>query len=552
MHLLAAADPLSPPDREEAAPLRGVYCLGPRLDERAGVERFAARRAHGGQSPVVLLREPLAGPEIAAATTWPAAAWELDLRQRLRAPAISAVVDQFEEGGYRYLVLDSGPGVSLWNAWDEPTHGPFEQYAWLAQLAELLDALHQVGVVVESLRPDQILLDAFGRVLLDPTVMLLPVPLPAGAPLRPTLASAPELGNGLADARSDLYCFGAVLYALELGRELTDLDCTADGVPIPFAERCPDVHPFLVRLIGKTYCRDRAGRFPTRRSGDDLGGFIELHRTLRQCQQVLGRARLEVAAWSSAGMVRSGNEDALAVVRATEAREDVTDDAVLAIVADGIGGGAAGEVAALEAVRTLRRSLLPAPPFAGRVHDPADQTEGREDLRKRVADALREANRQVYSFARRSPDLHGMATTAEVCVLDGRHLVVGHVGDSRTYLLHRGRLNQLTRDHTVISRLIQLGEVAEEEGDVHPRRGELEQAIGGRDEVDPSVYTAATRPGDWVVICSDGLTSRVKPAAIQDILERAASAELAARRLVNRANRDGAEDNVTVVVIRCC
>ena len=549
---LLAADPLSPPDGAAAPPLCGVYRLGPRLDERAGVERFAGHRAHGGQSPVVLLREPITKPELAAATTWPGAAWELELRQRLRTPAVSPVVDQFEEDGFRHLVLDSGPGVTLWNAWDDPTHGPFEQYAWLAQLAELLDALHQVGVVVESLRPDQVLLDAFGRLLLDPTVILLPVPLPAGAPLRPTLASAPELGIGLADPRSDLYCFGAVLYALQLGRELTELDCTADGVPLSFAEKCPEAHPFLVRLIGKTYCRDRAGRFPTGRSADDLGGFIELHRTLRQCQRLLGRARLEVASWSSAGMVRSGNEDALAVVHATEAREDVTDDAVLAIVTDGIGGGAAGEVAALEAVRSLRRSLLPAPPFAGRINDADDRSEGREDLRKRIADALREANRQVYSFARRSADLHGMATTAEVCVLDGRHLVVGHVGDSRTYLLHRGRLNQLTRDHTVISRLIQLGEVAAEEGDVHPRRGELEQAIGGRDEVDPSVYTAAVVPGDWLVVCTDGLTSRVKPADIQDILERAASAELAARRLVNRANRDGAEDNVTVVVIRCC
>jgi serine/threonine protein phosphatase PrpC len=549
---LVAADPSSPPVREEPPPLCGVYRLGERLDERAGVERFAARRAHGGQSPVVLLREAVPTAGVTPAATWPGAAWELELRERLRGPAVAPVVDQFEENGFRYLVLDSGPGVTLWNAWDDPKHGPFEQYAWLAQLAEVLDALHQVGVVLESLRPDQVVLDAFGRLLLDPTVMLLPVPLPGGAHLRPTLASAPELATGLADPRSDLYCFGAVLYALQLGRELTDLDCTPDGLPIPFADRCPDAHPFLVRLIGKTYCRDRAGRFPTGPTVDDVGGFIELHRTLRQCQRLIRRARLEVAAWSSSGMVRGGNEDALAVVHASESREDVTDDAVLTIVADGIGGGAAGEVAAIEAVRSLRRSLLPGPPFAGRVSDAAEGTDGRDELRRRVGEALREANRHVYTFARRSAELHGMATTAEVGVLDGRHLVVGHVGDSRTYLLHRGHLKQLTRDHTVISRLIQLGEVAAEDGDVHPRRGELEQAIGGRDEVVPSVYTTPIAAGDWVLVCTDGLTSRLRPADIQDILERAASAELAARRLINRANRDGADDNVTVIVIRCC
>lgn len=86
MHLLAA-EPSSPP--EQTAPLCGVYRLGERLDERAGVERFAARRAHGGQSPVVLLREPLPPPDVASATTWPSAAWELELRQRLRAPTVS-------------------------------------------------------------------------------------------------------------------------------------------------------------------------------------------------------------------------------------------------------------------------------------------------------------------------------------------------------------------------------------------------------------------------------------------------------------------------------
>ena len=117
---------------------------------------------------------------------------------------------------------------------------------------------------------------------------------------------------------------------------------------------------------------------------------------------------------------------------------------------------------------------------------------------------------------------------------------------------HRGRLTQLTRDHTVISRLIQLGEIDAEDCEADPRRGELEQAIGGRDDVDPSVYVAPIAPGDWVLLCTDGLTARVKPADIQDILERASSAELAARRLVNRANREGAEDNVTVVVICAC
>lgn len=551
-----AHEPTSVIEPDAPPLLAGAYRLGARFDERATVERFVGHRVQVGRpsSAVVLVREPVQDPSTSGSPPgWPSLAWEEDLRARLRCPGLARVTGRFEHDGFRYLVLDSGEGRSLWDAWDDPAYGAFEHYAWLAQLTELLDALHQVGVILESLRPDQVLIDPFGRVLLDATIMPLPVPLPVGAPLRPTLASAPELVGGQVDARSDLYCFGSLLCALHLGHELTDLDCLPTGDAIPFAERFPDAHPFLVRLIGKTMCRERSGRFPTGPSCDDLGGFIELHRNLRQAQRLLARSRLDVAAWSSLGMVRSGNEDALAIVRAVEAREDSIDDLALVIVADGIGGCAAGEVAAVHAVRALRRAMLLGPPFHALTDEPGAQSSiVRADPRQRVVEALKEANRHVYRAARQSAARHGMACTAELVYFDGRQMVVGHVGDSRTYHFHQGRLEQLTEDHTLVYRLVQLGQLTPQEAETHPRRGELEQAIGGRAEVEPSIYTATLTPGDWILVCSDGLTQRVKAAEIQDILERAPSAEHAARRLINRANQYGADDNVTAVVVRAC
>jgi protein phosphatase len=282
-----------------------------------------------------------------------------------------------------------------------------------------------------------------------------------------------------------------------------------------------------------------------------LSGFEELTHALAQAQRLVGRARLDVAAWTTTGMTRAGNEDALAVVRAGELREDAEEEYALVLVADGRGGSAAGEVAAALAVQSLRRTLIAEPPFRGLAEDPGlpRAPADRAAVRRRVLDALREANRLVYRAAREQPGRRGMGCTAEAVYLDGRQVVVGHVGDSRTYHLSRGRLVQLTRDQTLVGRLVELGQLTPAEAEVHPRRAELRQAIGGRMEVEPELYDAVLAPGDWVVVCTDGLNC-VRPAVVQDILERATSAEQAARRLVNQANLQGAADNVSVVVVR--
>jgi protein phosphatase len=144
-----------------------------------------------------------------------------------------------------------------------------------------------------------------------------------------------------------------------------------------------------------------------------------------------------------------------------------------------------------------------------------------------------------------------MGCTAEVVYVDGRNVVVGHVGDSRTYHLHEGRLIQLTRDQTLVNRLVELGSLTPEEAETHPRRNELQQAIGGQPDVQPGVYHGVMKPGDWVLVCSDGLTNHVSNRDLsQMLLSEATSAEMAARRLINLTNIEGATDNATVVVVR--
>jgi len=203
-------------------------------------------------------------------------------------------------------------------------------------------------------------------------------------------------------------------------------------------------------------------------------------------------------------------------------------------------------------IQTLRRRLVPEPPLCGLVDGPAlaAATPRRGSIRRRLADALREANRVVYRAARDGPGRRGMGCTAEAVYLNGRQIVVGHVGDSRTYLLHGGRLVQLTRDHTLVGRMVELGKLTAEQAEMHPRRNELRQAIGCRADLRPDLATAPLTAGDWVIVCTDGLSGCVRATEMQEILEKSHSAEAAARRLVNRANQVGAPDNVSVVVIR--
>jgi protein phosphatase len=310
-------------------------------------------------------------------------------------------------------------------------------------------------------------------------------------------------------------------------------------------------------------------RFPTdEASKEETTGFLELIRTLEVLRRTYDNVRLEIASWTSTGIVRTGNEDAFAVLHGAESRQDDLGEAALVILCDGMGGYEAGEVAAALTIQTLRQQLVLMRPFSvaagtspfttdplremsrpeGHAGGPVDI----EAVKQAIKTALRDANRVVFQTSRTpGSKRRGMGCTAEVVYIDGRNVIVGHVGDSRTYHLHEGRLIQLTRDQTLVNRLVELGSLSPEEAETHPRRNELQQAIGGQPDVEPGLYHGKMTAGDWVAVCSDGLTNHVNARDLQQMLQsEAVSAEMAARRLVNLTLIEGATDNVTVVAVR--
>lgn len=526
------------------------YGIGQRLDTRGPVEWFAGV-SKSTRAPIRVRVGRERRRDNADAVSWPSLTWEADVRSRARHLGMPRVLDRFCSADADFLVLEEPAGISLWDAWDDPSIGMAERFSWLARLADCLRSLHGAAAILESLRPDQVRITPLGHVVLTADIGLLPLPLAHHSAVRRTPTSAPELHLGEpVDARADLYHFGSVLCALHLGRELTELDFINPGEPRSILAREPDIHPCLGRLLARTFTANRTDRFPSDDASGDFSGFDELIRTLEACQLVMGRARLDVAAWTTTGMVRGNNEDAVAIVQAGETGEPGDHWALIAL-ADGMGGTAAGEVAAAITVQAIRRSVLGSPELREVLGHSPPPEHNRAAIAESLAAALREANRLVCQ-ASRDEGRHGMGCTAEAVFVDGRRVVVGHVGDSRVYRLHRGEIRQLTRDQTYLNRLLELSQITAAEARVHPRRGELLQAIGGRADVVPEIVSAPVVAGDWLIVCSDGLTSRLAPSVIRTIVESATSADAAARRLINRANLEGAGDNVSAVVVRAC
>lgn len=391
-----------------------------------------------------------------ARPAWPSLTWERGLLG-LEHPGLPHRVAEFIENGCEYLVEEIPTGMSLWDAWDDPEQTSAQKFGYLVQVAETLHALHQYHALVEGLRPDIVVVTPEGKARITDLTDLLPLPLVEGAPIRGTPYTAPELVTEpeRADARADLFSFGAMLYALHVGRQLDEkVDFERPGLPKPFIPRFPDIHPGFGRLMSKTFRKEPDSRFPSDEAGrEDATGFLELIRTLESLRRSIDHVRLEIASWTTTGMVRSGNEDALALLHACETRQDDVGEAALVILCDGMGGYEAGEVAAAMAICIIRQYLVQQKMFAHLTGtslfpgDPKQSTHRAEThagapldveaCKQLLRSALREANRQIYHTSR-SPGSRrrGMGCTAEVVYIDGRNVVVGHVGDSRTYHLH--------------------------------------------------------------------------------------------------------------------
>ncbi|MCD8316533.1 MAG: Stp1/IreP family PP2C-type Ser/Thr phosphatase [Eggerthellaceae bacterium] len=219
------------------------------------------------------------------------------------------------------------------------------------------------------------------------------------------------------------------------------------------------------------------------------------------------------------GCFRETNEDSLIVTPP------------LYVVCDGMGGHAAGEVASEIAVKVIAER--------------APETPDAEAL----GQAVEEANLAIIQSAHEGIGKDGMGTTCTAAILEKDRLVIAQVGDSRAYLLSKGRLQQLTRDHSLMADLIEAGQITPEEARVHPRRSVITRALGSDPRTLPDLYELNVEGGDRLLLCSDGLTSMLTDNQIKSILGHTNDPQLCAAQLVNEAIAAGGYDNITVIVV---
>jgi serine/threonine protein phosphatase PrpC len=223
---------------------------------------------------------------------------------------------------------------------------------------------------------------------------------------------------------------------------------------------------------------------------------------------------------SDLGRQRQGNEDNYFV------------RAPLFVVADGMGGAQAGEVASEMAVESFDGGLPGGSPADGLVQ------------------VIEDANRRIHERSRAEAQRAGMGTTVTAAYVGEREVTIAHVGDSRAYVLRGGELERLTRDHSLVGELVARGKLTEEQAETHPQRSVITRALGPEPDVEVDVQVYQARADDVFMVCSDGLTSMVPEARVRELLEGASSLERAGRELIAAANDAGGRDNITVILFR--
>jgi protein phosphatase len=235
----------------------------------------------------------------------------------------------------------------------------------------------------------------------------------------------------------------------------------------------------------------------------------------------VGLTITERAARTDVGRQRSANEDSF------------VESPPFFAVADGMGGAKAGEVASQIAVEAFD-----------------DAGGGAASAESQLRDIAQSANRRIYELAQAEESRRGMGTTLTAALVGPDGVSLGHVGDSRCYLLRDGELEQVTRDHSLVAELERTGQIGPGEAETHPQRSIITRALGPEPDVDVDTYTINGRSGDVYLLCSDGLTSMISNDEVASILRSTTSLDEAAESLVRSANQSGGKDNITVVLFR--
>ncbi len=243
---------------------------------------------------------------------------------------------------------------------------------------------------------------------------------------------------------------------------------------------------------------------------------------------------MQAAVKTHVGLIRQVNEDNADIFY----REEENKRYVLAVVADGMGGHSAGDVASQLTIKKLKETF-----------DTVDTTMNAEDWSKWLSNAIEETNQHIFKHALEQQDYQGMGTTVVALLILEHMFIVAHVGDSRLYRFAEGELSVLTDDHSLVQELVNTGQITKEEASVHPQRNVITRALGTEPAVKVDVKALEYIEGEQLLLCSDGLSNMLTEAQLIDVLNQNISVLEKSNQLIQMALDAGGEDNVSLVLI---
>ena len=547
------------------------------------LQRALGRGAHGE----VYLAQGAAGPPVAlklaqVPTGEAAADWIESFlsaarsAQRLVHPGIVAVHGAGVEGRLAWLAMELVPGGDLARYTVLRRLLPEGLVLMLGHRMALAVAhAHRQGVVHRDLKPANVLVH-----LPSHTVKLADFGLARAADSAqtgtgivmgsPAYMAPEQLAGNLPTPATDLYALGVMLFQLLSGRlphdspSMGELLQQVAAVPAPdLRELVAGIHPGLAALVACLLAKQAAQRprdgqalatalqalgqsASSRGSRDDSDdrALAALQRArLSDAQSAWNEFRapskipvpmtIELFAAMDPGRARSNNEDSVA-----------TDDGVsLAVLADGMGGYNAGEVASNMATSFIRTEL-------GRWLREASKQASDAEVRRAMDICVDNANRAIFNASNSNPQYAGMGTTLVVAVFRDERLLLGHVGDSRCYRARSGKLQQITRDHSLLQEQLDAGLITPEQAAFSSNKNLVTRAVGVEDSVMLETHQHDVEPGDVFLLCSDGLSDMLDDTAIAQVMQAHDSLETSGRALIAAANDAGGKDNISVILVR--
>jgi serine/threonine protein phosphatase PrpC len=452
----------------------------------------------------------------------------LALSQTISHPAFQRATEGFAENGRVYLVYADEELKPLRRGSQKMSEP--EAIASAVQVCQAISFVHRRAMRLNDLCPESVSTAKDGRIKLTGLDYVSNDNELQSEPIFNDGYTAPEIYRGKkVDKRADIFSAGALLYTWLSGTRIPSESWRGEAGPVQFYP------PHVVTPRLENAVRRAIAFNP----GERWGTIDEFKAELIAVGAAI---RLRVAAMTDVGRVREHNEDAVLAV--DYVRESLLEPAQshLYVVADGMGGAEAGEVASAIAVETIRSYIESRLETAGR-----DAANGADMLTA----ALEEANSKIIDYVASHPESRGMGSTGVCALVTPTDAAVAWVGDSRGYLMEGASLRQVTKDHSLVQRLVEIGQITAEEAHTHEHKNVITRSLGARQSgpAGAEAFTLKLKRGDKLMLCSDGLTAHVMDNQILDILGRNPDPFDAARELIVAANAGGGTDNISVIVV---